>query len=214
MPKSTKKKRRRKVRDKRRCLPCLHMRLVCPNLSKPAALHRQRRFCQNKLVDVQKKESLSKASWPVDVDVKAPIVIISEEVSTSPDANVMVFGLDDLEGKCGKGSPTCNQHHRDAKEELPRRIPRPGGNQSSRVDFRSQIPDFVSGLICMEMKGSWLIPGKGIVAESITKAQMQRHPKQHWNTDFDMDVDRFHVQCFCCICHLNLIPCNKHPVTT
>ena len=42
--------------------------------------------------------------------------------------------------------------HWNAKEELPRKLPRPGEHQSSKVDFGKRISGFVSGSICMEMK--------------------------------------------------------------
>jgi len=58
----------------------------------------------NKLIDVWKEKSMSKVSWLVDIDVKAPIVLIPE-VCNSLSANVMVFDLGYLKLKYGKGDP-------------------------------------------------------------------------------------------------------------
>jgi hypothetical protein len=60
----------------------------------------------NKLVDVWKEKSLGKVSWMVDIDVKAPIVLIPE-VCNSLEANVMVFDLGNLKVKYGKGDPSA-----------------------------------------------------------------------------------------------------------
>jgi hypothetical protein len=60
----------------------------------------------NKLVDVWKKKSQEKVSWMVDIDIKAPIVLIPEECN-SLDANVMVFDLGNLKLKYEKKDPSA-----------------------------------------------------------------------------------------------------------
>jgi vacuolar protein sorting-associated protein 13A/C len=59
----------------------------------------------NKLVDAWKEKSMGKVTWMVDIDVRAPIVLIPE-VCNSSEANVMVFDLGNLKVKYGKGAPS------------------------------------------------------------------------------------------------------------
>jgi len=61
----------------------------------------------NKLIDAWKKKSQSKVSWTLDVDVKAPVVLIPESCNDL-EANVMVFDLGNLKVKYGKEDPTAS----------------------------------------------------------------------------------------------------------
>jgi len=60
----------------------------------------------NKFFDVWKKKSKSKASWMLDLDVKAPVVLIPE-ICNDPQANVLVFDLGNLKINYGKGDPSA-----------------------------------------------------------------------------------------------------------
>lgn len=60
----------------------------------------------NKLIDVWKKKSKSKASWMLDLDVRAPVVLIPD-MCNDPQANVLVFDLGNLKINYGKGDPSA-----------------------------------------------------------------------------------------------------------
>ncbi len=59
----------------------------------------------NKLVDAWKKKSKEKVSWIVDVDIKAPIVLIPEACNIL-EANVMAFDLGNLKLKYERRDPS------------------------------------------------------------------------------------------------------------
>ena len=60
----------------------------------------------NKFFDVWKKKSKRKASWMLDLDVKAPVVLIPETCNDAH-ANVLVFDLGNLKINYGKGDPSA-----------------------------------------------------------------------------------------------------------
>ncbi len=60
----------------------------------------------NKLVDAWKKKSKEKESWIVDIDLKAPIVLVPESCN-SVEANVLVFDLGNLKLKYERRDPSA-----------------------------------------------------------------------------------------------------------
>eukprot|EP00536_Pseudo-nitzschia_multiseries_P011592 jgi/Psemu1/206332/e_gw1.405.38.1 len=75
--------------------------------TKPNPSPEVKEILSNKLIDVWKKKSQSKVSWTLDVDVKAPVVLIPQACN-DPGANVMVFDLGNLKVKYGKGDPSAS----------------------------------------------------------------------------------------------------------
>lgn len=58
------------------------------------------------LIEAWKEKTEAKASWIIDIDIYAPVVLVPE-VCNDPRANVLVFNLGHLQAKYGKYKPTA-----------------------------------------------------------------------------------------------------------
>jgi hypothetical protein len=58
----------------------------------------------NVLIDAWKEKTETKAAWVMDIDIKAPVLVVPERCS-DPSANVLVFDLGRLQLKYGKINP-------------------------------------------------------------------------------------------------------------
>lgn len=86
-------------------LPTIEVPTQAENTKKGMSSDEVKDLLSNTLVDVWKKKSQEKVSWLVDIDIRAPIVLIPEACN-SVEANVLVFDLGNFELKYEKDDPS------------------------------------------------------------------------------------------------------------
>ena len=86
-------------------LPTIELPVQSEDTNKGISSDEVKDLLSNTLVDVWKKKSQEKVSWLVDIDIKAPIVLIPEACN-SVEANVLVFDLGNFELKYEKDDPS------------------------------------------------------------------------------------------------------------
>jgi hypothetical protein len=121
----------------------------------------------NKLIDVWKKKSKSKASWMLDLDVRAPVVFIPD-MCNDPQANVLVFDLGNLKINYGKGDPSApvqKWFDENPRESLADEVFEVGTIDVNHLTFSVQKASLLQSTDSDETKEPAIIDPIGVVIE-------------------------------------------------
>ena len=121
----------------------------------------------NKLIDVWKKKSKSKASWMLDLDVRAPVVLIPD-MCNDPQANVLVFDLGNLKINYGKGDPSApvqKWFDENPRESLADKVFEVGTIDVNHLTFSVQKAMLLQSADSVETKEPAIIDPIGVVIE-------------------------------------------------